>query len=167
MSRAFGIVLLLGFIVAAVHYIDENPIEPMSAVSARESAPTHGYGPRSVTVQSDRRGHFLVDATVNGRSVQMLADTGASAVVLTEQDARRAGFDARALEFDIPVQTANGTTQTASVTLDTIEIEGIVVDDVRALVARSEDLGTSLLGMTFLGRLASVTMSDDRLELVE
>jgi len=167
MSRAFGIVLLLGVIVAAVHYLDTNLEVPPRAPETQKYETAAGYGSRSVLVESDRHGQFVVDATVNGRSVRMLADTGASAVVLTENDARRAGFDARSLDFSVPVQTANGTTHTAAIMLDTIEVDGIVIDDVRALVAQPEDLTTSLLGMTFLGRLENVTMSGETLEMVE
>jgi aspartyl protease family protein len=163
LERLLGIALLVGVLVAAVPYLDKLT-DPRPVETVRED---RYRDPRTVTLQAARDGHFRVDARVNGRAIEMLADTGATAVVLTEKDAKRAGFSSRALVFDIPVETANGRTHTAGVTLDTIEVDGIVIKDVRALVAGSDDLSTSLLGMTFLGRLANVTMSGDTLELVE
>ena len=41
-----------------------------------------GYGDE-VRVRADRQGHFIVDAAINGRPVTLMADTGASVVVLS------------------------------------------------------------------------------------
>lgn len=163
MERLIGIALLVGVIVAAVPYVDD--LTDRRVAGAEHD--TSDRGPRTVALQAGRNGQFVLEVSVNGRSVEMLADTGASAVVLTEKDARRVGVDMRSLKFDIPVNTANGKTHAAAVMLDSIEVDGIEMDDVRAMVAKSDDLTTSLLGMTFLGRLANFNMAGDRLVLVE
>jgi aspartyl protease family protein len=118
-----------------------------------------------VMVRRGFGGHFVLSGTVDGSDVDFLFDTGASMVVLTAADAARAGFDAASLEFRVPVMTAAGMTEVAPVTLGTITVGGITVDDVRAAVARPGDLDQSLLGLTFLDRLSGYEVSRDRLVL--
>lgn len=112
-------------------------------------------------------GHFLVASTVDGQSMALLFDTGASAVVLSYADARRAGIDVSHLTFDTPVTTANGTGRAAIVTLDSIEIGGIKRRDIPAFVAERGALNGSLLGMTFLQTLSRYTVAGDQLELAD
>ena len=63
-------------------------------------------------------GHFIVKAKVNGKSVHMIVDTGASTVVLRSEDARRAGIQLNALNYTVPVETANGRAFAARVKLE-------------------------------------------------
>jgi len=93
-------------------------------------------------------------------------DTGASAVVLTAEDARRAGVETSRLVFDVPVATANGGAMAAEARLDQVAIGPIVMRNVPALVARRGALDESLLGMSFLERLKSYTVERDRLVMV-
>lgn len=118
-----------------------------------------------VAIQADVNGHFSVSTLVNGTHVEMIADTGASAVVLTSSDAQRAGIDLAALRFTVPVSTANGTTTAASTTLDEVSVGGIAVRNVRALVAQPDVLHRSLLGMTYLQRIGAFEMSGTQLVL--
>lgn len=124
---------------------------------------THG----TATFRSGIDGHFQINATVDGTPVRTIFDTGASAVVLTAEDARRVGLDTRALTYDMPVSTANGIGRAAVVTLDTIEVGGIVRHNVRAFVAEAGALDTSLLGMSFLGTLSSYSVSSNALQLTD
>lgn len=110
-------------------------------------------------------GSFRVDAEINGASVPMIFDTGASAVVLSASDARSAGIDTGSLDFSVPVQTANGTGFASPVRLERIEIGNITRSGIRAFVAQEGALETSLLGMTFLETLSRYTVSGDALEL--
>lgn len=113
-------------------------------------------GSREVTVPRSPSGMYAVRVAVNGaRAVPMLIDTGASALVLTDTDARRAGIRVDDLSFTVPVQTANGQTMTAAVTLSSVAVGPIVERNVRALVAQPQALTMSLLGHTFLDRLES------------
>jgi aspartyl protease family protein len=114
-----------------------------------------------------RDGHFQINATINGAEVRTIFDTGASAVVLTAADARRAGIDVDNLRFDVPVSTANGTGRAAVVRLETIEVGGIVRKNVRAFVAERDALEASLLGMSFLETLSRYSVSSSSLELVD
>jgi aspartyl protease family protein len=98
-------------------------------------------------------GHYWAEATVNGRHVRFLVDTGATAVALTLDDARRLSIDPANLRFDHAVDTASGKSRAAVVELDYISVAGARVEHVPALVLES-GLQTSLLGMTYLGRLS-------------
>ena len=120
---------------------------------------------QTVRVSRSITGAFYIDGAVNGTSTRFIFDTGASAVVLTREDAARAGINVNALSYTLPVQTANGTGRAAMVRLDQIVIGGIVRDRVNAFVASPGTLDMSLLGMSFLDTLSSYTVSNDGLEL--
>jgi aspartyl protease family protein len=128
------------------------------------SEPQVGQG-GEVIVNRRLSGEFVIGGRVNGTRVTFLFDTGASVVVLTAADARRAGVDTRGLSFDVPVTTANGAALAAEIRLDEIAVGPIVLRDVRALVARPGALEESLLGMSFLDRLKSYTVERGRLIL--
>ena len=129
------------------------------------SEPQVGRG-GEVIVNRRLSGEFAIAGRVNGARATFLFDTGASTVVLTAADARRAGVDAGHLTFDVPVATANGAAMAAEVRLDRIAIGPIVMRNVPALIARRGALDESLLGMSFLERLKSYTVERDRLILV-
>lgn len=112
-------------------------------------------------------GHFEVVAKVNGAAIPLIFDTGASAMVLTSGDARKAGIDVSRLRFDTAVSTANGMGRAAVVTLDSIEVGGIVRRNVRSYVTEGGALDTSLLGMTFLETLSRYAVTKDSLELTD
>lgn len=121
----------------------------------------------TATFRGGRDGHFKINATINGADIHTIFDTGASAVVLTHGDARKAGIATEALSFDVSVSTANGTGKAASVILDQIEVGGIVRNNVRAFIATPDALETSLLGMSFLSTLGRYAVSGNALELVD
>ncbi|MEL6920464.1 MAG: TIGR02281 family clan AA aspartic protease [Pseudomonadota bacterium] len=120
----------------------------------------------AVTVTLSRvNNHFQTLASVNGDSQPFIIDTGASTVVLTYQSARDAGFDVDNLSFIVPVSTANGTTRAAPIVIDEMTIGGITRRNVRAMVARENNLFQNLLGMTFLDRLAGYDVRGSRMIL--
>jgi aspartyl protease family protein len=120
-------------------------------------------GYRTVTLNSDRRGHFQVEARIDGRSIGLVVDTGASKIVLRETSAARLGIFPRASEYTGRAQTANGVAKFAPVRLASVEVNGIVVRDVEAAVMADDALHENLLGMTFLSR---VKWSHDRGKLI-
>jgi aspartyl protease family protein len=99
-------------------------------------------------------GHFWAEAKVDGRAVRFLIDTGATAVALSQTDAKRLGIDTKGLDYSYQVMTASGQTRAAKVTLASVAVAGAQVRDVDALVIEN-GLETSLLGMSYLGRLSS------------
>jgi aspartyl protease family protein len=128
------------------------------------SEPQVGQG-GEVMINRRLSGEFGVAARVDGARVTFLFDTGASMVVLTAADARKAGIDTRGLAFDVPVSTANGSALAAEIRLDQVAVGPIVMRNVPALVARPGALEESLLGMSFLERLKSYTVERGRLIL--
>lgn len=121
----------------------------------------------TATFRAGMDGHFTINAEVNGATVRTIFDTGASAVVLTHDDAIKAGIDTNALRYDIQVQTANGTGRAAGITLDRLQVGGITRNRVRAFVAEQGALDTSLLGMSFLTTLSRYAVSGNSLELAD
>ena len=120
---------------------------------------------RNVEVARTMNGDFAVNAQVNGAAVAMVLDTGASSVVLTREDAKAAGLPLEILNYTTSVDTANGRTRAAPVTLDRIAIGSLVERSIEALVAQPGQLKVSLLGMSFLNRLQSWEVRGDRLLL--
>jgi aspartyl protease family protein len=98
-------------------------------------------------------GHFWAQASVDGKAVRFLVDTGATAVSLSMADAQRLGIDTSHLNYNYNVITADGRTRAASVKLASVAIAGAKVRDVDALVIE-KGLENSLLGMSYLGRLS-------------
>ena len=133
-----------------------------------ELLPSESQVERGGEVVINRRlsGEFAIAGRVNNARVTFLFDTGASAVVLTAEDARRAGVETSRLVFDVPVATANGSAMAAETRLDQIAVGPIVMRNVPAMVARRGALDESLLGMSFLERLKSYSVERDRLILV-
>jgi aspartyl protease family protein len=123
---------------------------------------THG---RTVEIARAASGDFEVKAQINGASLAMVLDTGASSVVLTRDDAKAAGLPLEVLAYTANIDTANGGTRAAPVTLDRLAVGGLVERSVAALVAQPGQLKTSLLGMSFLNRLQSWEVRGDRLLL--
>jgi aspartyl protease family protein len=76
-------------------------------------------------LESDRQGHFQVEARVEGRFVDFVVDTGASLVVLRESSAALAGIHPQARDYTATAVTANGKIKAARATIDRIEIGGI------------------------------------------
>ena len=122
---------------------------------------------RDVRVRADARGHFLLEAAINERPVTMMADTGATLVVLTFEDAERLGLSPRSLDFSGQARTANGVAKVAPLTLDRLRVAGITLRDVPAVVAEPGALGVNLLGMSFLSRLKRFEMQSGELLLVQ
>ena len=120
---------------------------------------------RTVEIARGNGGNFSVGAQVNGARVAMVLDTGASSVVLTQEAAKAAGLPLEVLSYTVNVDTANGRTRAAPVTLDRVAVGGIVERAVPALIAQPGQLRTSLLGMSFLNRLESWEVRGDQLML--
>jgi aspartyl protease family protein len=126
---------------------------------------TDADGRSTVTLDKLSNGHFGARVSIDGTTVQMLVDTGASSTVLTESDASRAGFDTQKLSYNIPISTANGMTRAALVTAGNIAVGAIVRHDLPVLVADSGTLDQSLLGMNFIGTLSGFDVRGDRMIL--
>jgi aspartyl protease family protein len=151
------------------HFDSTNKPGPSGGVNAMAMATKPAPAPsapssyRTVTLNSDRSGHFQTDVRVDGRTIEFLVDTGASFVALNEKSAAKLGIHPSARDYNVKTQTANGVGKAARVRLDRLELNGITVRDVEAFVMPDEALSMNLLGMSFLSR---VKWTHDRGRLV-
>lgn len=166
--RAAALWLVI-FAVLAVGYTFRFELHAVAYRVLAELAPGYAVplaqdGGPAVEVARARDGDFNVRVEINGNRIPMLVDTGASSVVLTPEDAVAVGLPIEFLRYDIPIDTANGRGRAAAVVLDRIEIAGSIEErDVPALIASPGTLKHSLLGMTFLSRLASFEIRGEKL----
>lgn len=125
----------------------------------------NGNGETVVEIPQRSSGHFVTRVRINGAPIEMMVDTGASSVVLTQRDAKRAGIDTSRLHYSIPVSTANGRAMVALVQLRAISIGDISARNIRAHISGPGALSQSLLGMSFLSRLRSYEVKNGLLIL--
>lgn len=157
------VVIALALVVGYTYRADLREISDRALAEFIPGRPiSHG---RTVEIARGHAGDFQVATQVNGTRVPMVLDTGASAVVLTQDAAKAAGLPLEMLAYTVAIDTANGRTRAAAVTLDRLGVGTIVEHAVPALIAQPGQLKTSLLGMTFLNRLESYSVTSDRLIL--
>lgn len=149
------VVIFLGFIGISRNWdtIQASFIQPGATISE---------GRIEVPIGPDN--HFYLTLMINSVPVDFLIDTGASQVVLTQEDAARIGLDIDSLNFIGVALTANGEVATAPVRLDTVDLGGMRDRRVRASV-NSGDMDNSLLGMSYLNRFESIEFRRDVLIL--
>jgi aspartyl protease family protein len=121
------------------------------AIGQHAHAGGDGGGAQSTSLTTDSRGHFITTGTVNGATVRFMVDTGATSVALGASDARRANVNL-ANGRPIMVQTANGVTQAWLVTLNSVRIGDVTLNEVEGTV-HQQDMPVVLLGMSFLNRM--------------
>ncbi|MEP5622839.1 MAG: TIGR02281 family clan AA aspartic protease, partial [Hyphomicrobiales bacterium] len=124
-------------------------------------------GDRMHLVSADRRGQFVADVELNGRSVEMLVDTGATATALPVSVAEMVGIFPKGKDFKYRIGTANGVTLGARATIDRLKIGAIYLRDIEAIVLRDKSLREPLLGMSALNQLDRFDISDGTLVLVQ
>jgi aspartyl protease family protein len=150
-------VLLLGVGGYVAHYADQlisaKPPVQGAAVHDTNTPRLPVTSGRSLTLNANRQGHFEVEARVGGRPVDFIVDSGASQVTLRESAAARIGIRPQLADYKARVSTANGEIKAAPVRLERIEVGGITVYDVQALVLPDEALNVNLLGVAIQSRL--------------
>lgn len=133
--------------------------KPMSAQTVAQASG------RSFDIPRDARGHFAADGRIEGQRINFMVDTGASVVALNEKSAARFGLRPSRSDYNATVSTANGTIKAARARLAMIELGGLVVRDVDALVLPDEALSENLLGLSFLSKLKRFVYADGKLVL--
>ncbi|MGH6926308.1 MAG: retropepsin-like aspartic protease family protein [Propylenella sp.] len=169
--RHLGIWLLIGLgLVAAYAY--RAPLQRIAAPVLQELSPsraveiTNPDGSQELSITRGVDGHFHIDGDANGARIRFLIDTGASTTVLTLRDAERSGIDVAALEFNRPVQTANGIAFFARADLGSLEIGPFRLQSLSVGVMPEGSLDTSLLGMNTINRFAGWRVDGNRMVLV-
>lgn len=132
------------------------------AAAAAAKTSSSPAGPVKIRRASDS--HFYADTDVQGTQIRMLVDSGASLVALTRRDAEAIGIDVDRLPVGGMAQTAGGQVPMRIVMLDSVEVDGIAVQNVEAAVVDA-DMGVSLLGQSFLAKLDAVNIEGDMMTL--
>jgi aspartyl protease family protein len=162
-------------VVAGIYFFNDlkaalapqgEPMPSLASLTKGEDKRTSGFS-GEVRLKGNGSGHFVFEGAVNNRPLTFMADTGATIVALTYDDAKRVGLSPHGLDFNARVETANGIARVAPVTLDRVRIGDITVRNVRAAVAEKGALATNLLGMTFLGRLGNFQVRGNELILTQ
>jgi len=165
---AIALALLIGYTYrtefAEVSQRVLGEVVPGRTVSGMETGPD-GRSQPVVIIRANAEGHFSVRADIDGHSLPMLVDTGATTVTLSYEDAELVGIDMGNLYFSVSVHTANGMGQAAEVRLRSLTVGDIEVQGVRALVTQKGAMRGSLLGMNFLRSLKGFEVRGDRLIL--
>jgi aspartyl protease family protein len=138
----------------------------VDVVSNPDKPATRPLG-RKVVVAADQRGHFISTFRLNGRQVDAMIDTGATLVALNSSTARRVGLSLNPADFSHEVNTANGTIKAAVAMIGRLQVGGITVNDVQAIVLDDKALRTNLIGMSFLNRLGKYEAQNGTLLLVQ
>lgn len=112
--------------------------------------PSSDGGRQSATLQADGQGHYMVNGQINGGTVRMLLDTGATMIALPASEATRLGVDYKKGSQGY-VNTANGVVPTYKVKLNSVRVGDIEINQVDAMV-QEQGLPIILLGMSFLNR---------------
>lgn len=169
-------VVIAGLVVAAAlaaakvlpGYLETRQFAATASEAGQPQPAVSSAGGHQVVLAADTRGHFFVEAVVNGRKITFMVDTGATAVALTEATARRLNIRPSAADYaKARTSTANGVIGVAPVRLDRIKIGPIAVSQVQAMVVPGDALQTNLLGMSFLKKLRRFEARGDQLLLVQ
>jgi aspartyl protease family protein len=117
----------------------------------------------SIEVPRSPDGHYYLVLSIDGKDLRFMVDTGASGVVLSQDDARSLGIDMESLVYSGESSTANGTVRTARVRLQNVTLGPFQDESLGAWVNQGQMDG-SLLGMDYLG-LFAIEIIADRLVL--
>jgi aspartyl protease family protein len=129
-------------LVLAVYYLADNIQNPNKAWRL-------GDNPNSVILKRGLDGHYRAEALINNEKVNVLVDTGATGVAISQKVADK--LKLRSIQA-VRTMTANGDTVSYMVRLDSVKVGGVEANNVAATIAPGLD-GDVLLGMSYLGRM--------------
>jgi aspartyl protease family protein len=168
----FGRVVALGLVLLVLGVLGQRFAGSVLGMVEAEYGSTTNADRHASNVYSDSvrlprlgNGHFFADILVDGASVRVLIDTGASSLMLRESDAASAGIFVMPSDFTISVATANGDSTIAAGRAREVELGPFRVGDVAMGIARDDDLPVSLLGMNVLSQLGSIEFNDSELTI--
>lgn len=137
----------------------------MGQHGAIASSASAGDSRKKVVLMADARGHFFTVGAVNGVSTRFMVDTGATTIALSSAEAKRTGVNYLAGRR-VMTQTANGVVPVYRVRVDTVDVGGITLTNIDAIVIEGGRLPVALLGMSFLNRM-EMRRDGDTLTLIQ
>jgi aspartyl protease family protein len=141
------------------------PPAPEEPRAPRKIAGGNSSGGGGITLQAGPSGHYSAEVRINGARVDMMVDTGATVISLSQETARRLSIFPLPEAYTATMHTANGVVFAAPVMLAEVRLGNISVRQVQAVVMPAKVLGTDLLGMSFLGRLSRFTVGNNEMVL--
>ena len=108
-----------------------------------------GNNTNSVTLKRGLDGHYRAEALINNQTVNVLVDTGATGVAISQSVANKLGL--KSIDA-VATNTANGDSVGYMVRLESVKVGGVEANNVAAMIAPGLD-GDVLLGMSYLGRM--------------
>ena len=154
LALAFAAPSFLGALDEPPTQATVSPASPVPGTVAPAVEPASGS--REALIAADGRGQYLANALIDGQEAPVMIDTGATVVALTAETAARLGVVADARGELWKMNTANGVALAAPVTLKSISLGDIYMNDVQAVVMPPGASALNLLGASFLKRLVSV-----------
>ncbi|WP_022722804.1 TIGR02281 family clan AA aspartic protease [Rhodopseudomonas sp. B29] len=161
-----GVMIVLGTTMAQV--ADRWMHAPLPVAHAATIEGTTGMSNatiRSVSIPRDARGHFQTDGRIDGQRIGFMVDTGASVVALNESTAARFGVRPQRADYTSTVTTANGTVKAARTRIAMLDVGGLIVRDVDAMVLPDTALSENLLGLSYLSKLKRFEYSNGQMVL--
>jgi len=114
-----------------------------------------------VVLTAGTGGHFVTQGQINGKSTQMVVDTGASLVSISAADADRMGLDYKGGQ-PARLSTANGITNAWKIKLSSVKLGDVEVYEVDAVVSPGA-MPYVLLGNSYLTRFQMTRTNDQML----
>jgi aspartyl protease family protein len=144
--------IMIAFAAVVPKLVRQNGSIATTAQATADRADATNY-PRTASVRRGANGQFEAGASVDGRRMGFMIDTGASVIALRQRDAARLGIRPAQRDFTPKVTTADGVVFAAPAELVSVELDGILVHNAAAVVLPDEALAQNLLGMSFLSRI--------------
>jgi len=139
-----GWIIFLGLLVQIFGNWEEAKINPNQKLQSSINGEA-----AEVVLQRNSQGHYLLNAKVNGATITFLVDTGASQLVFTESQAKKAGLIAGR---PYSVSTANGNIQVMSTEVGRLKIGDIELYQLPAAI------NPHMQGYALLGKSALVNL---------
>ena len=171
-----NLMIFAALLIGAGTYMAQLADEITATAAARATTPVQQTafeaiqdntqaGNRSVSIARDGRGHFQTDGRIDGQRIGFMVDTGASVIALNETSAARIGVRPSQNDYTTTVTTANGKVKAARTRLAMVDVGGLIVRDVDAMVLPDEALSENLLGLSFLSKLKRFEFANGRMLL--
>jgi aspartyl protease family protein len=139
-SLLFGMIWL--GLAYGIYFLIDNIQNPNKAFRLGNSA-------NEVVLKRGLDGHYRAEAFINNQQVDVLVDTGATGVAISQSIADK--LKLKSIDA-VRTNTANGDAVGYMVRLDSVKVGGVEANNISAMIAPGLD-GDVLLGMSYLGRM--------------
>ena len=168
----FVIAVLVGWMmpthdpVAKGPKVEAVPEQPKAAAapSSFNDTPSTFSGGGEIVLTRSEDGHYYAPGNADGAALRFLVDTGASVVALTQTDAELLGHFLNPGELTVVGRGVSGAVKGKAIIINRLSVGDISADNVPAVII-PDGLPVSLLGQSFLSKIAHVTISDNRMTL--